>query len=87
MSEITVDHGLWHCCLQSVHEIIADLPYTIRFGIALPCHAPDRRGKSGSERDILRAGTQLALTAFMSSIMNIPLMERRVEGQSSSRTA
>ncbi len=28
----------------------------------------------------LVAGTQLALTAFMSSIMNIPLMERRVEG-------
>jgi len=27
----------------------------------------------------LVAGTQLALTAFMSSIMNIPLMERRVE--------
>jgi len=35
----------------------------------------------------LVAGTQLALTAFMSSIMNIPLQERRVEGaETSART-
>ena len=31
----------------------------------------------------LVAGTQLALTAFMSSIMNIPLMERRVDTRAS----
>lgn len=34
----------------------------------------------------LVAGTQLALTAFMSSIMNIPLMEGRVEVAEPSRT-